>query len=632
MTLTLDTADAAPTADQLAYIPLSRLILSPLNARQTVDEAEIAAMAESISFIGLLQNLIGLAQQDDGPVEIVAGGKRLRALQLLQAQGFMPRTDTNLDFNAIPVRLTFDTSDALEMAGAENAARTQPHPADEVRAYRAMRERGSPLRHIALALGQTEAHVKRRLALAGLPDPVLDALRADQITLDQAAAFTLAQSESDALAELAALQAPGAQAWHFYPRDIRNRLTENRPGAGDKMLKYIGLAAYTASGGTLTLDLFQDHSYVNDAALLTNLAGDKLRAEGTNLQTTEGWAWLELLDREADLWGKVDALPRTPGELTDADEDEYDRLFELANADALDEDGQIKLQALQDRADGDWTDEDRARAGIAVWINHDGTLGARRALIRRDAPKDESQTSGEDDTATTNTPAPEAGMPQNLRDDLRAIRLLSLQNALLDEPALLMDLLLWQISGGDMIAWQMPLNIKVDGSPNMPGNLDGLIVPARLARPEPGSTRMEPTPEAFQTARGNHHTAMPQVFATLARAFHLPTGLMSVHLAQTLKPNARTLWTPNARNFFGRVPQSMLDAIWADLVPADRESEHQTFAALQKKQKAAQLDKLFNSDDYREALGLSREEQTRIAGWLPEDLRWPEAEGEEGAA
>jgi hypothetical protein len=75
----------------------------------------------------------------------------------------------------------------------------------------------------------------------------------------------------------------------------------------------------------------------------------------------------------------------------------------------------------------------------------------------------------------------------------------------------------------------------------------------------------------------------------------------------------------------------MLDAIWATLVPADREAEHEAFGAMTKKQKAAELDRLFNSADYTEAMGLSRAQCDRIAAWLPEDLRWPEAEGDDAA-
>ena len=625
MTLTLTDTTATPEPT-LQWLPLSTLVLSPLNARQDVDAAEIAAMSDSIATIGLLQNLIGLERAPD-QVEIVAGGKRLRALQLLAKHGFMPRADSGLDMNRIPVRITDSEAVALEWAGAENTARTQPHPADEVRAYRTLHQRGTPPRQIAMAFAQTESHVNRRLKLATLPEPVLDALREDLITLDQAAAFTLARTERQALDLLSAMRAAKFDQWNFSSRELRAKLTANRPGASDRRLAYIGLPAYTAAGGTLTLDLFAEASYVDDGDLLDQLATAKLTASAEDLQQAEGWAWATTTSDEWAMRASCDVLARTEGELTEADADEYDRLEELANADALDDAGQAALDALQARLDGDWTDEDRARGGIALWIKHDGTEGIQRGLLRRDdTPANTADNSGDDEAITT-APAPETGMPQNLRDDLRAIRLLSLQNALLENGELLRDLLMWQVSGGDLVPWQMPLAISVSRSQNMPGNLDGLIVPERLIQKDSNLARMEPTPEAFTAWRATPF--MDRAAAqnnAIARAFHQPTGLLSVHLAQLLRPNPRTLWTPNARNFFGRCPMPMLNAIWAELVPADREVEHQTFASLTKKDKAAQLDKLFNLTDYREALGLSRDQNARIDAWLPEDLRWPEAE------
>lgn len=636
MTLHLATSPAAdtPTDDTaaLSYIPLSRLILSPLNARQTVDPAEIGAMADSISTIGLLQNLIGLQHADAAPVEIVAGGKRLRALQLLAQQGFMPAASTGLDFDRIPVRITAWAADAIEMAGAENAARTQPHPADEVRAYRAMRERDFAPRTIALAFAQTEAHVKRRLALAGLPDPILDALRADQITLDQAAAFTVARSEKQALDTLKAMQAPGANSWDWNAHGIRRKLTADLPGAGDKRLRFIGLDAYTAAGGTLTLDLFQDHSYVDDPTLLDTLASQKLYAEAKAMQQAEGWAWLEIIDREQELWGKVDVIPRAQGELTEADTEEYDRLAELAEADALDDEGQAKLDALEARLEGDWTDEDRARAGIAVWLDYDGKLNAKRGLILRDQPPAEGpndDSEGDDDTATTAAPQAEAGMPQNLRDDLRAIRLLALQTALLERPDLLLDLLAWQLPG-DLNMYSAPLAITTARTCNTPGTLDGLTMPKRLEQPGPSATRNDPTPQAFAIFRAIPETERANSLnAALARAYSQPTGLLSVYLAQTLRPDARALWTPTAANFFNRCPALYLNRLWAELVPAEAEDAHFVFGAALKKAKAQLLHRLFNDLDYREALGLSRAQTTAIDTWLPEDLRWPEADSED---
>lgn len=622
-------AAAPPDTDQLEYFPLSRLILSPLNARQTVDPAEIAAMADSISTVGLLQNLIGLQNSQDGAVEIVAGGKRLRALQLLADQGFLPHRGLGLDFARIPLRVTSWPADALEMAGAENTARSQPHPADEVRAYRAMAARNFGARQIALAFAQTEAHVKRRLALASLPDPVLDALRADQITLDQAAAFTVARSEKDALTTLKALQAPNANSWDWNASSIRRKLTGDLPGAGDRRLAYIGLDAYTAAGGTLTLDLFTEHSYVNDPALLDQLASARLQAAGSALQGDEGWSFLQIIDHERDLWGKVDILPRTEGTLSEADCETFDRLAELAEAGALDDDGQAQLDALQDRLDGDWTDEDRARAGIAVWITRDGTTATRRGIVLRDQPADKdgkAEASEDDDNTPSPAPQPEAGMPQNLRDDLRAIRLLALQAALLDRPDLLLDLLAWQLPG-DLSMWDAPLAITAAKTPNAPSTTEGMTIPARLDHPGPSATRNKADPQAFAIFR-----AIPDadryrgLNAALARAYAQPTGLLSVALAQTLRPDARKLWTPTAANFFNRCPGPYLDRLWSELVPADAEDAHFVFGAAQKKAKAQLLHRLFNDLDYREALGLSRTQTTAIDTWLPEDLRWPEAD------
>ena len=56
---------------------------------------------------------------------------------------------------------------------------------------------------IARSFGKTEAHVYRRLALAALPAPVLDALKEGQISLGMAKAFTVSQDEALTLTVLA---------------------------------------------------------------------------------------------------------------------------------------------------------------------------------------------------------------------------------------------------------------------------------------------------------------------------------------------------------------------------------------------------------------------------------------------
>ena len=113
-------------APAIEYVPMADLYLSDLNPRQEVVEEGIALLAESIATCGLIQNLSGSRDQD-GKVGIVAGGRRLRALQLAV------KLDPSLD--PVPVRLAPDAKTAQVWANVENAARVDLNPADEIRAF-----------------------------------------------------------------------------------------------------------------------------------------------------------------------------------------------------------------------------------------------------------------------------------------------------------------------------------------------------------------------------------------------------------------------------------------------------------------------------------------------------------------
>ncbi len=152
----------------IEQIALSDLYLSDLNPRKLFSPEGIKALAENIREHGLIQNLAGL-RDETGKVGIVAGGRRLRALALLQDD---PR------FATVSVKIAPDTETAEIWASSENHLREQPHPADEIREYGAMAARGARVPSIALAFGVSEQHVNRRLKLAGVHIAVLDALKA----------------------------------------------------------------------------------------------------------------------------------------------------------------------------------------------------------------------------------------------------------------------------------------------------------------------------------------------------------------------------------------------------------------------------------------------------------------------
>ena len=70
-------------------IQLNKLALSDLNVRK-VKPKEIEALAADIQARGVLQNLIGY--DEDGKIKICAGGRRYRALKLLQKAKTIPGT------------------------------------------------------------------------------------------------------------------------------------------------------------------------------------------------------------------------------------------------------------------------------------------------------------------------------------------------------------------------------------------------------------------------------------------------------------------------------------------------------------------------------------------------------------
>ena len=149
--------------------------LSPLNPRQNVPEQDVIELAESIWAAGLIQSIAGLAGEKD-TAEIVAGGRRLRALQYL-AEKHPDLTATRPDLSNPMVMLAPDTETAEAWANMENLARRDLHTAEEIRAYGKMEAKDGTVAAIVRAFTVDEKHVYRRLALAHLPEPVLDALQ-----------------------------------------------------------------------------------------------------------------------------------------------------------------------------------------------------------------------------------------------------------------------------------------------------------------------------------------------------------------------------------------------------------------------------------------------------------------------
>lgn len=606
--MTMQETIIAPTEQ----IPFGDLYVSDLNPRTVFSEDGIKALAENIRQLGLIQNLAGL-RDETGKVGIVAGGRRLRALETLQDD---PR------FATVSVKIAPDQATAEIWASSENHQREQPHPADEIREYGAMAERGVPVPTIALAFGVNEQHVYRRLKLASLPVSVLDALKAGDITLSNAAAFTISEDEANTLSVLEHVRGEG-----YSDHRIKQMLKPDSVGQTDRRAVYVGLEAYQAEGGRVTGDLFAEQTYLDDVSLLNELFAKKLEADADAMKA-EGWKWAEALSETYVGYyeleeRKVSRIYREEGELSEEDSARYDELAELAESEVLDDAGAEELAALETVLAGQWSDKQKSVAGVLIYVDQSGVLKTYEGLVLKEdkAAAIEAGVLSKSDHA--NTSAPKSPISQKLRDDLGRIACGARQHAALRDPDLLIDLLAYQLSHA--LRWNNPLGIATTEVPNWPSTEgEGYALDERLTDNPPRN--MWDAKDLGASFRAFRKKGPEHVRGELARFLAAQYGggceTLVAMIDKETQPNIREVWTPNAANFFSRVAGPYLNELWRDLLDlAEDHPTATTFAKLKKAEKVSKLEALFAGDtDLRQAHGITEAQAAKIDAWLPEGM------------
>jgi len=373
---------------KITNITLNKLVPSPANVRRTGAGIAIDELAASIEAHGLLQNL-QICEGKGGKFEVVAGGRRLAALKQL-AKAKKIAKDAPIPCHVL------DGENAGEISLAENVIRLPMHPADQYEAFKAIADAGKGPEEIAGRFGCTATVVKQRLKLASVSPRLMEAYRAEEISLDQLMAFTV--SDDHAAQEAAWFDQP---QWNRHPGNIRRALTAAHVEADDPRAVFVGVKAYVKAGGMVLRDLFdaEHEGYLTDVALLDRLATKKLEAEAKKI-STEGWKWVEItpeIDR-----ARVNAMESVDPETLPIDEKreeeserlaaEYDALVEEHGEDPPDEIAH-QLQTLSNRIDElstpelRWTTEDMARAGVVIGIGRNGALAMVRGLV---GPEDET--------------------------------------------------------------------------------------------------------------------------------------------------------------------------------------------------------------------------------------------------
>lgn len=458
-------------------IPFNKLMLSQQNVRKVKAGVSIEELADDIAHRGLLTSLNVRAEVDGdgnetGIYRIPAGGRRYRALELLVNQKKLSKTV------GIPCIVSKSETLEVEDSLAENVMRVDLHPLDEFRAIMTLREQGLDEEEIAARFHMSVATVKQRLRLASVSPRLLELYANDEMKLGQVMAFSITNNH-----------VRQEQVWDTISRShnqdayyIRRMLTETAVRASDRRAVYVGIDVYEAAGGVVMRDLFEQDNggWLQDPALLEQLALEKLTADAEALKTEEGWKWV---DAAFDFpYGHTSGLRRFYGERAEYTEEElarhdalkaeYDKLdAEYAVAEDYSETTEARLEELGSALDAMndrpyvFNLEDVARGGAFISLAANGELKIERGFVRpEDEPVVESHdvdaSAGEGDGEGGDIAAssPNGGIAINgkpnaaeeaedddgkirplsdrLIEDLTAARTVALRNALANDPVM----------------------------------------------------------------------------------------------------------------------------------------------------------------------------------------------------
>lgn len=269
---------------EYAELPIGSVSPSPLNPRRAMEEGPLDELVESIAVHGVLQPIL-VRPASRGRHEIICGARRHRACELAVARGRLPAE------YAIPARVMAHCTDArlVEMAATENLSREDMHPLDEAEIFRALRKYVTPAEGekieaaIGKKLGVSERTVFRRLSLLRLAPEMQTALRVKEISLQQAAAFTIGHHND----QRAYWKQAKASRWEGdrLPDAIRRGMIKERIEVGDAVFD---LALYT---GEIVEDPETGERYLGDGKLFRKLQDAAIASRLAELKAK--WPWAE---------------------------------------------------------------------------------------------------------------------------------------------------------------------------------------------------------------------------------------------------------------------------------------------------------------------------------------------------
>jgi len=642
---------------EFQIVPLNQLTLSPKNVRKVApSEADDAEMLASIREEGIKQNLIVYPGNKKNTFLVDAGGRRLKALQILAKEGAIAK-----DF---PVPCLVETEEQATMSSTiENVQRAAMHPADEFEAFALLIEEGRSEDDIARKFGVPVSKVKRRLKLARVAPEIFEAYRKGEIELEVVMAFTLTDNHDRQITVWNSVK----DSHYVHSHSIKRMLTETSYSAGSKLGRFVGIEAYEAAGGVVMSDLFSDHdtTYFENPDLVERLALEKLQAEAEKF--TGQWKWVDA-HMELD-HGALRSFGRVQPQ--DLPED-HDLLVELATLTAREEElakigderdptpeEEAEYETVENRlaliddeieAAKPYSDEDRAIAGVVLTIGWQGEIDVTTGLVRpEDIPAPDPEADDVDDdrvmSPKSSSPAPVAdpaaamrkaeGMPNSLADDLRTARHHILRAHLSADYDVAFDAMLYamcQKTFGKSYSSGVPLNISLtryyaqNGTKLVSGSVaDKMIDTIQEGLNLDWMELDQPSDfKAMCLLSAEDKQALFAFAAATALEAQLSTdnrpSQVIEELGARMDVDVAMCWRPTAANYWSSVTKAHIAGVAKDVISTDFADERSS----EKKGEAAAAMELAFSENALEAAGLEKSVAAKSARWLPKGMAFDE--------
>lgn len=618
-------------------VPVSRLTLAPQNVRKSYSGEADTQLKASIAARGVLQNLVGLAvPRRRGHFSIIAGGRRLRAVQALIAEG------TLTDNYALPVLPLPDRSQIVEVSLDENFQKLGMNPADECAAFGQVIADGATVDDIAKRFGVTTRFVLGRLRLAALAPCVFEALRDGILTLDAAQAFA-ATADTELQAQVFAREQASFYN-RFSPASIRRQVLDGGVRGTDPRARLIGAEAYEAAGGRIEADLFDEAGAETwiDTEILDRLASERMAALAEELRASAGLAEVRVSLDSSLPWHEVRELPRVRGSVPEPSPEAITRIDALtaeleqleAAAEGADEDGPAdevweRIEALTDELDTlsnprpELTPEQRASAIAFLVLGDDGEPRLHHEYFTAKAVPQPSVIEG-DNPAVDDAPAGAVSprLSQRLLGELAVQRTEVLAVHVAADTALALDLASFLMveralnhSGSELpstLSAERPVSPAAEFDSGSPAAGRLAALDAALDRSWTSATNVTERYDAFCALAAEARSAwLGWAVARTLKA--VPEGgsgeALLRHLGIKLGIDAAASWRPTAANYFDRVPKAVTLAALEEVGGSDL---RQRYAGMKKSELGTVAERLFRGDVVVEPAV-----RERALGWLP---------------